>query len=180
MDQTHFFLAVPLPLTIKEMLSLQVKAWKERFSFNKWVHPQDFHITLAFLGHATAQQIQDLEARIPSALAGLEPFQLQLSALGTFGKQDSPRILWVGVERSTELDRLQQAVGTACEQIGFQLDKRAFKPHITVARKWTGESSFQLQRDGVEAECWNVNQVVLYQTQLNKLPKYEEVYKFNI
>lgn len=68
----------------------------------------------------------------------------------------------------------------ACGKAGFQLETRPFRPHITLARKWIGDEPFQtgmlerlwgeLQPEPLQFEA---SEVVLYQTNLNKTPKYE-------
>jgi RNA 2',3'-cyclic 3'-phosphodiesterase len=104
-----------------------------------------------------------------------------MNGLGTFGRIESPRIFWVDTKDSNELKEVRKKVFTACLETGFQLETRPFKPHITLARKWAGDEAFQTRLlDDVwnefQSEPWEftVNEVVLYQTHLDKTPKYEE------
>jgi len=108
-------------------------------------------------------------------------FRLEINQLGTFGREQSPRVLWADIEYSSELHDIRNKVFSACEQAGFKLETRPFRPHITLARKWTGEEAFQsdklviwkkLQPDSLP---FQVSEVVLYRTHLNQLPKYEAI-----
>jgi RNA 2',3'-cyclic 3'-phosphodiesterase len=106
---------------------------------------------------------------------------LEINKLGIFGKLDSPRIFWGDTKESNELQVVRRKVFTACLDAGFQLETRPFKPHITLARKWAGDKPFQKTLLDVwndlqpEPLLFKVNEVVLYQTHLDKTPKYEEI-----
>ena len=176
MLKPHYFLALSLPEETKRYLNDSMEPMRLEDSFKKWVHPEDYHLTLAFLGSADELgPVMDKVGRLthPS-------FSLTLSGFGTFGKSDSPRILWMGVEPSDMLHRLRDHVFGACEEAGFQLDQRPFSPHITVGRKWNGEKPFTQQwLNGCkppERHMFTATEVVLYQTHPDRLPKYEAIH----
>ncbi|KMJ57794.1 hypothetical protein AB685_13170 [Bacillus sp. LL01] len=175
--QTHYFLAVPLPQELKEELHLYMKELKNKYPFTRWVHPDDLHITLAFLGNMEDAQKVKLTSLIYDVAAQHHAFSLTLSDLGTFGNPQSPRIFWLGIEKSQYLNTLRKDVYDACEKVGFQLDSRPFHPHITLARKWKGPGS--INQDSLSTYkdkkgSFEVNEITLYETHLNRLPKYEE------
>jgi RNA 2',3'-cyclic 3'-phosphodiesterase len=179
--QTHYFIAVPLPKEIKERLYSWCESAALTFPFKTWVHPEDYHITLAFLGNANVSQIKRVETELPSVVKKHILFSLTLSEINRFGKPDSPRILWVGVEKEESLFRLQKDVFQTCESIGFSLDQKPFKPHITVARKWIGQQPFSIQtikQIPLHKESFIVDRAVLYQTHMDRLPKYETLAEF--
>ncbi|WLR50285.1 RNA 2',3'-cyclic phosphodiesterase [Bacillus tianshenii] len=179
--KTHYFLAVPLAQEVKDKLALQMNDWKERLDFKKWVHPQDLHITLVFLGDATKEQIQLINEKMPALMKDHQPFELQLSSVGSFGRGDSPRIFWAGVKESKALNNLQKDIAALCGELGFQLDRRGFTPHITLARKWVSNDTFLSEKSELEiGGLWNVDEVVLYQTHLHQSPKYEAINVFVI
>jgi RNA 2',3'-cyclic 3'-phosphodiesterase len=62
------------------------------------------------------------------------------------------------------------------------LDKRPFRPHITVARKWIGDHPFSIklvQQTPSKTMDWTfqADTVTLYRTHMNRLPKYEAVWQ---
>ncbi len=124
----RLFVALDLPWEIKQSLS--------QFSFNlsgaRWVPPQNFHLTLRFIGEATRLEAEEIDF----ALAALRcrGFTFTLSGLGWFEKAGRASSLWVGVERNEALTRLQSKVETALHRIGLTPDKRRFIPHVTLAR----------------------------------------------
>ncbi|MEK9722638.1 MAG: RNA 2',3'-cyclic phosphodiesterase [Rhodospirillaceae bacterium] len=98
----------------------------------KWVKPENLHMTLRFIGEVGRGEASDLDA----ALAGIAApaFDLRCQGLGNFGKGDKLRSVWVGVETSDALARLQEKVESAAARAGFGAETRKFKPHITLAR----------------------------------------------
>ncbi len=179
-ENTHYFFAAKIPNETKLLLKRHTDKLKETLPFKRWVHHMDLHITLAFLGNAPSEKLSIAADNVHKALQELKGFQLKINGLGTFGKIESPRIFWVDTKDSVELKEVRKKVFTACLEAGFQLETRPFKPHITLARKWTGDENFQtkflnawneLQSEPLE---FTVNEVVLYQTHLDKTPKYEE------
>lgn len=181
MKKTHYFIAVPIADEVKK----QIADWKEgiaaTFPFRTWVHQQDYHITLAFLGYVPPAKIEELCQMIRQVAKRHAPFALSLSEIQMFGNRTAPRILWQGVEKEEKLFALQRDVYAACTAIGFSLEKRPFTPHITIARKWQGNEGFQLrdlQMKPRVSETFPVGQIVLYQTHLDRTPKYEALALF--
>lgn len=174
---THYFYALKLPSEVKLHLKEICEGLKIDFSFKSWVHTEDYHITFAFLGHADKEQLQTSIQLTKDALAEKTSFPLTVNELGIFGKSDAPRIFWAGTETETELNDCRATIYQACHQAGFQLETRAFHPHITLARKWIGEAPFLQDRlrkqFKLEPITFQAEEVVLYETHLDKVPKYE-------
>ncbi|MGG4265348.1 RNA 2',3'-cyclic phosphodiesterase [Peribacillus simplex] len=177
---THFFFALVLPDDIKAYLNAVTEQLKSDFPFKKWLHPADYHITMAFLGNAPDPLKKDALERVKSKLANEASFGLKLGDIGGFGKSQSPRILWAGVNRQERLFTIQSKIYNSCIEAGFELDKKPFKPHITLARKFEGESPFALesvrQIANLEDKDFEADQVALYQTHLGASPSYEKIF----
>ncbi|MEQ8395961.1 RNA 2',3'-cyclic phosphodiesterase [Thalassobaculum sp.] len=98
----------------------------------RWVDPDDFHLTLRFVGDVDRGTADDLAA----ALSGLRApaFDLRLSGLGHFGSGQRLRALWVGVEPQPALTLLHGRVEAAARRAGLPPEGRRFVPHVTLAR----------------------------------------------
>ncbi|WP_040207588.1 RNA 2',3'-cyclic phosphodiesterase [Neobacillus jeddahensis] len=183
-QQPHFFFALRLPEETKLVLKKHIERMKETIPFRRWVHHQDLHITLVFLGAVPPEKLAALLRHVKEVLLDTKAFSLKINALGFFGHEDSPRVFWADTEESPPLQAIRGKVFTTCERAGFQLEKRPFRPHITLARKWKGEDHFQKEELGVwtklqpEPLSFQANEVVLYQTHLTKTPKYEAIAVF--
>ncbi|KKB43517.1 RNA 2',3'-cyclic phosphodiesterase [Bacillus thermotolerans] len=177
MKRNHFFYALPLPAEVKRELYEFVQ--NKELPFSRFVHQEDLHLTLAFLGAAEEDKLNASIELVAEAIQQIDPFPLSIHSLGWFGKKTSPRIFWAGVKEEEQLYTLQKKVYEACRQAGFELDRKPFRPHITVARKWKGEVPFELPADAFEKN-FLTNSVVLYETHLDKLPKYKVKHQFEL
>ncbi|NHC42441.1 RNA 2',3'-cyclic phosphodiesterase [Bacillus sp. MM2020_1] len=179
--RSHFFFAVRIPEQTKLRMQEHIEKIKERIPFSRWVHYQDLHITLAFLGSAPPDKLKQAENQVQEALKDEQAFTLKINKLGFFGSVDSPRVFWADTEESKNLQSIRNKVFSACEKAGFQLETRPFRPHITLARKWKGEQPFQTELLGLWEEfqpfplSFEASEVVIYQTHLDKTPKYEAI-----
>jgi 2'-5' RNA ligase len=97
----------------------------------RWVAPESIHITLKFVGEIPDKRIEDID----TALTGLswKPFTVTVRGVGFFPGTRSPRVLWAGMEAPT-MQGLVERLDTRMERLGFEKEKRAFRPHITLAR----------------------------------------------
>ena len=108
-----------------------------KFTGFKWVARDNLHITLKFLGEIEPEQVTRLDTNL-SRIGGIRPFRATLSGVGAFPNLSSPRALWIGVgEGSEEMSKLAASVEKAAAASGFDEERRAFHPHLTLARART-------------------------------------------
>ncbi|MGG7621066.1 RNA 2',3'-cyclic phosphodiesterase [Bacillus coreaensis] len=184
--KTHFFYAVKIPSDTKKLVYNKLLPLQKEFPFQKWVHPEDYHITLAFLGNSEIGMLEKSIQFVSDALKKENTFPLEMEGLDTFGRKESPRIFWVRLVEQICLYEVRKKVFHACELAGYSLEKRPFHPHITVARKWKGDTLFtpeSLQQKNPfvrDTISFVANEMVLYQTHLEREPKYEVIQSFKL
>lgn len=101
----------------------------------RWVDPKSIHLTLTFLGELDDMQLADAIAATEQAAQQAQAFDYALARLGVFGNSRAPRVIWMGIdEPSGTLKRLHGLVNHELSQRGFEIDKRPFSPHLTLAR----------------------------------------------
>jgi 2'-5' RNA ligase len=124
----RLFVALSLPPLLKSQLS----ALAGGIPGARWVPPENYHLTLRFIGEVESWRADEMD----EALAGIRAprFELALRGLGTFEKAGRIQALWVGVERSEALAHLQSKVETALQRVGLEPERRRFAPHVTLAR----------------------------------------------
>jgi len=94
-------------------------------------HPKDFHLTLVFLGDPGAERRACVE-EVGGQVRGV-PFVLNLDRWGCFPRAG---VLWCGPSaRPQLLLDLVQALDDGLRDYGFRHERRAFVPHVTLARK---------------------------------------------
>ena len=184
--QTHYFWAVKLPDGIKQSIHDELTNVQRIFQFQRWLHKEDYHITLAFLGAADEQQLQTAIDLVGQAMTEQHVFPLQIVGLNTLGNSKAPRIFWGAVNEEERLYKLQAIVHQQCLSAGFTLESRPYHPHITIARKWSADEEFNSQLltkynpFQQKPLCFTVNEIVLYKTNLDKTPKYEPIIRFSL
>lgn len=124
----RLFVAIELPEWVKAELS--------GLSFGlpnaNWVPDEQLHLTLRFIGEVDKVQFEEIAQALTEVQ--LDPFDLVLEGIGTFPPRGTPRVLWVGVEKSEPLLQLRHRVDSALGQAGVPPEGRKFSPHITLAR----------------------------------------------
>jgi 2'-5' RNA ligase len=124
----RLFIALPVPEDISDALTTLQSGVPDA----RWVPLENLHVTLCFAGDVQGGVMRDLEEelsdiagpRFPVAIAGVEQFST--------GKQ--PRAMVALVEKSDRLDWLHQKVSTVARNCGIELERRKFRPHVTLAR----------------------------------------------
>ena len=99
------------------------------------VRPDGVHLTLRFLGGVERGRVGEIVDTVAGAVSGVAAFGLRTCEPGVFPSRGPPRVQWVGLDGETEaLAELRRAVEGAMASLGFPEERRAFHPHLTVAR----------------------------------------------
>jgi 2'-5' RNA ligase len=97
----------------------------------KVLPPDNWHITLAFIGDVPEAKAQDAIRALSSV--SFAPFKVWLSGAGAFPDIRFPRAIWIGGE-SSGCAALAIEVCSALEKAGIAVDRKKFSIHLTVAR----------------------------------------------
>lgn len=101
----------------------------------RWVAPANYHVTLKFLGDASAEIVTAIRDRLEPRLASLPAFEFTARGMGAFPDPGNARVIWAGVDDpSSGLTRIADILDSELAELGFRRDKRAFHPHITLGR----------------------------------------------
>ncbi len=100
----------------------------------RWVAPEAFHLTYAFLGELGAPGAEAAVKGIDEALAAARAFTIVSGGFGCFPSQRRPSVLWLGIaEGSAELRELARRLAEALAANGVFFEDR-FEPHVTLGR----------------------------------------------
>lgn len=128
----RLFIALPVPEEIADaLMTLQSGVPDAR-----WVPPENFHVTLCFAGEVQGGVMKDLSEEL-SDVAG-PCFPVSVASVEQFSSGKQPRALVALVERSERLDWLHEKACTVARNCGITVDRRKFRPHVTLARFSSG------------------------------------------
>lgn len=163
----RLFVALSIPERVKEHLA----SLQSGLEGARWVDPEDFHLTLRFVGEVDGPTADDLASAL--SLVSFDRFSFRLSGFGHFERKGRPEALWVAVEDALEIAALKQKVEAACRRVGLPPDDRKFIPHVTLARL-KGQTSDEMLARWIEAqqrlnlESIEVSHFTLYESHLGR------------
>jgi 2'-5' RNA ligase len=163
----RLFIGVDLPAEIKQALLRFQSELKELGVMGFWKSPENFHITLEFLGELESDQVAVLTETMSKAASHCRPFGLTIGELGAFPSFKRPHTLWTAVRGNlAELNRLRQDLHQELKNKGFNLDERKFKPHISLAsRPKLDKIDISLVRSKILGE-YMVAEIVLFESKV--------------
>jgi 2'-5' RNA ligase len=130
----RLFLAVHLAQDLLDRLFDLQEALAARETGVRLVAAENLHLTLHFLGNTADDTIGSLRQAMHRALSGFERFDAIARGAGCFPSPRKPRVFWAGVEDpSGKLTQIHAALAAELSSLDFELDSRAFSPHITLA-----------------------------------------------
>lgn len=97
----------------------------------RWSPPDNLHITLRFFGELQEPVAADLDAEL--ARVRVEPFDVALEGVGSFGEGRQLSAVWAGVRESEALRLLAARCDSAARRAGLKSDARVYRPHVTLA-----------------------------------------------
>lgn len=129
----RLFVSIELPEDVRRHLG-HVQKRLEPIIKAKWTAPEQFHLTLKFLGETPDHQLP----QIISALGGVRldiPITLQTSGIVCFPSHGPIRIIAAALaDEIGASGSLQSRIDEACHGAGFPLDARRWNPHVTIGR----------------------------------------------
>lgn len=132
----RLFIAVDLSTEARDAIQAALDDFPVRNPPWRWVGPQNWHLTLKFLGETAPEKLPALSAALASAGARHAAFDMALGPFGGFPNLRAPRVLFYDITRGAQdLERLAHDVDLAVEgATGVPLEERRFRAHATVAR----------------------------------------------
>lgn len=129
------FIAIEIDDTLRNRLAAIRDELQLQDPVMRWVKPDRMHLTLRFLGEIDPSLVTPVTKAIQNASQGVKPFELKFKGLGFFPNAGKPRVFWVGIrDQDKTLELLVRSLELELMKIGFEREKRPFRPHLTLAR----------------------------------------------
>ena len=131
----NHFLALRLADAPRDRLGDLARRLQEWNLPANWVHPEDYHLTLAFLGHCDPDEVRIIPSAIEELACGLPRPRLRLAGLGASGGRSEPRVVYAAAE---DPEGACAAIHRdLCEMLSLKPEPR-FLPHIALCRPRPG------------------------------------------
>jgi 2'-5' RNA ligase len=176
----RLFVAVEIPETVKDAVEEVFAPWRVQFPKARWAPRENWHLTLKFLGRTWPRLADWVPKQVEAAMRDIEPFRTRVTGVGGFPSSAKARVLWAGLD-----DEDGRMSGLAASIEGglldeFTAEKRAFHPHLTVARS---DPPMKLPPafagTPLLTEEWEVDHVVLFRSHIRRpAPRYEPLARF--
>ncbi|CUU11404.1 MAG: RNA 2',3'-cyclic phosphodiesterase [Fimbriimonadales bacterium] len=136
----RLFVAVLIPPDLMHRLAQEQARLKRHLPDRalRWVAPENFHITLLFLGEQPEERLSAIREAVQQASSEVAPFTIQVQGLGVFPNWNRPQVLWSGVEQGTA--PLTQLAQRLQQNLLETPERKPFHAHITLARIKEGQS----------------------------------------
>jgi len=131
----RLFIAINFSKEVKNTLLCAISELRSQSISGSFTLPENLHLTLAFIGESS--DVHAIRGAIDRRK--VEPFSLTIGGAGHFGD-----LYWVGIENNPQLKALAENLQSDLRAGGFEIEDRAYKPHITIARKLVSASPISI------------------------------------
>lgn len=98
----------------------------------RWQDEEQLHLTVRFIGEVDRHRAGDVDAALAAIVH--PAFDVAIHGVGSFERRGEPAALWAGVAPQEPLRILHKKVDQALVRAGLDPERRAYVPHITLAR----------------------------------------------
>lgn len=128
----RLFIAVKFDDIEKEIIEIR-ESLRSQSRKGNFTRDENLHLTLAFLGEVPGSRISEIENVMEEI--DEEPFEVEFNVLGCFKRRDGGDVWWIGCRKNRTLMDVQRKLAEGLRESGFKIEKRAFKPHLTLGRE---------------------------------------------
>jgi 2'-5' RNA ligase len=130
----RLFIAINLPSDVRAEITAVTAALRAEAPEIAWVGEARLHLTLKFLGEVDEGRLREIAAAMAAVAGQHRELLMTLGGIGAFPNFRRARVVWMGIEQEARLELLHHDIELACESLGFELEGRAFRPHVTLGR----------------------------------------------
>jgi len=175
----RLFVAIDVPDDVRASLAETVEPLRRALP-GRWTPSHNWHVTLKFLGSTYPRLVDPVVETVREVAASHEPVETRITELGAFPNPKRARVLWAGLhDPSGHFAAIARDLDRALAS-DFKTEKRAFTPHLTVAR-FQPPVPVGGAIEGIEggSRPFTVDRLVLYRSHLQRpAPRYEALEEF--
>jgi len=144
----RLFIAINFNEEVKNNICRIIEKMKEASVRGNFTRKENLHLTLVFLGEIPVHKVKAIERAMDNFRRNLSSanltqiededhnswsnkhLEISFSGYGNFSDA-----LWIGIEKNDNLSKLQKQLSDDLASQGFRIEKREFRPHITLCRR---------------------------------------------
>jgi RNA 2',3'-cyclic 3'-phosphodiesterase len=130
----RLFVAINLPADVRRRAYEAAAPLRAAAPRAAWVAEENLHLTLKFLRDVSEEVAAGLIESLGAVAGRSRALSLEFTEFGAFPSLRRPRVVWAGVAPDPKLELLSHDVEVVCEAHGFEVEGRAFRPHVTLGR----------------------------------------------
>lgn len=162
----RLFVALRPPLAIRD----QLMDVMDGVPHARWQEDEQLHCTLRFIGEVERPVAEDIAASLAQVHAPVPV--VSLAGVGAFDQRGRVDTLWAGLHPVDALAHLHRKVDHACVLAGLPPERRAYRPHITLARLSRSAGTapeiagWQARHFALSSAPFSLPHLILYQSHL--------------
>jgi RNA 2',3'-cyclic 3'-phosphodiesterase len=129
----RLFVALIIPEVVRQNLAAMRRDFPAIASQLRWVPPQNFHVTLKFIGSVPSEKLPPIIEAL-RRVSLVDRVQLRIRGVGWLVNAKTGVMLFAFVQESKPLTALATAIDQQLERLGFTPENRTFMPHLTLVR----------------------------------------------
>jgi 2'-5' RNA ligase len=130
----RLFLAINFPPVVRGEIVAATASLRDCAPELAWVAEPQLHLTLKFLDEQPEERLDAIQLALAEVAGRHREPLLAMGGIGAFPNFRRARIVWMGVLQEPRLELLHHDIETTFETLGFEVEGRAFRPHLTLAR----------------------------------------------
>jgi len=130
----RLFIAINLPADVRQRIHEATATLRDAAPDVAWTPPERLHLTLKFLGERPESEVARLESMLRRVGGHHATLPLTIEGGGAFPTLARPRVIWAGVAAEPRLELLHHDIEAACAELGYDVEGRPFRPHLTLGR----------------------------------------------
>ena len=179
----RLFIAIDVDAAVLERAAAMQKTLRQATNLRsgevKWVHPDQMHLTLKFLGPVEDDDVSRVCATVQETANRYDAFELTCQGVGVFGHP--ARVVWAGIDGGPTLKHMQHELDDRFTKAGWAAENRAFTAHLTLCRVKSATAGFALAaavepfKQEVFGSVW-IDSAAVYESRLSAAgPEYSVI-----
>jgi 2'-5' RNA ligase len=164
----RLFAALRPPPAIRALLA----ATNGGVAHARWQDDDQIHLTVRYIGEVERPVAEEVALALGQIRAPAPT--VTLAGVGAFGKHGRIDALWAGVAPHDTLAALHRKVDQALVRIGLDPERRAYLPHVTLARlpRSAGVDpaieQWRARHAALSSDPFNLDALILYESRLGR------------